>query len=50
MDRLRRLSPVIFPAILTAGLVLLIAACGKRGEPSPPADQPTTYPRAYPSE
>jgi hypothetical protein len=35
-------------------LVLLIAvtlsACGKKGDPKPPTDQPLTYPKVYPSE
>ena len=35
-------------------LVVLIAAallaCGKKGDPKPPTDQPLTYPKVYPSE
>jgi predicted small lipoprotein YifL len=50
MDRLRRLSPVILSTLLAAALVLLIAACGKKGDPLPPPDQPNVYPRTYPSE
>jgi predicted small lipoprotein YifL len=46
MNTLRRLSP----AILAAALVLLIAACGKKGAPTPPPGEPNTYPRNYPSE
>lgn len=46
MNRLRRLSP----AVLAAALVLLIAACGKKGDPQPPPGQPNVYPRQYPSE
>jgi predicted small lipoprotein YifL len=46
MDRLRRLSP----AILAIALVLLIAACGKKGDPQPPPGEPNVYPRQYPSE
>jgi predicted small lipoprotein YifL len=46
MTRLRRLSP----AVLAVAFVLLIAACGKKGEPTPPPDQPNVYPRIYPSE
>lgn len=29
---------------------LLLAGCGKKGNPSPPPDQPSTYPRSYPRE
>lgn len=50
MNRLRRLSPAVIPVILATALVLLIAACGKKGEPQPPPGEPNTYPRNYPSE
>ncbi len=50
MNTLRRLAPAVLPMILAAALVLLIGACGKKGEPRPPPDQPRTYPRPYPSE
>ena len=30
--------------------VLALAACGKKGIPQPPPDEPNTYPRTYPSE
>jgi predicted small lipoprotein YifL len=50
MDRLRRLSPAILPMILAAAVVLLIAACGKKGDPEPPPGQPNTYPQHYPNE
>jgi predicted small lipoprotein YifL len=46
MDTLRRLSP----AVLAAALLLLIAACGKKGDPQPPPGEPNVYPRIYPSE
>jgi predicted small lipoprotein YifL len=40
---------------LAAGLALALLAlalsgCGKKGDPVPPANQPNTYPRPYPSE
>jgi len=28
----------------------LLAGCGKRGNPTPPPDEPNTYPRPYPNE
>lgn len=31
-------------------LALPLAACGKRNAPTPPPDQPQTYPGKYPSE
>jgi predicted small lipoprotein YifL len=30
-------------------VVLALAGCGKKGTPQPPADEPNTYPRTYPS-
>jgi predicted small lipoprotein YifL len=36
---------------LTAMLLALpLAACGKKSPPTPPPDQPQTYPGHYPSE
>jgi len=31
-------------------VVVALTACGKKGSPKPPADEPNTYPRAYPSQ
>jgi predicted small lipoprotein YifL len=31
-------------------LVLALAACGKKGPPAAPKDEPSTYPRAYPRD
>jgi len=31
-------------------LALAFVACGKKGPPEPPKDQPVTYPRTYPSQ
>ncbi len=30
-------------------ITLALAGCGKKGAPQPPADEPNTYPRTYPS-
>lgn len=30
-------------------VALALAGCGKKGIPQPPADEPNTYPRIYPS-
>ena len=30
-------------------IVLALSGCGKKGAPQPPADEPNTYPRTYPS-
>ena len=30
--------------------LLALDACGKRGDPNPPPDEPNTYPRAYPRQ
>jgi predicted small lipoprotein YifL len=46
----RRPRAVAALAILLAALALPLAACGKKGAPSPPAGEPNTYPRSYPRE
>ena len=46
MNRLRRLSP----AVLAVAIVLVLAACGKKGAPQPPPGEANTYPRNYPRE
>ena len=35
--------------VLVAMVAALLAGCGKKGNPVPPADEPSTYPRTYPS-
>ncbi len=34
---------------LVVMLALSLAACGKKGAPGAPKDEPNTYPRAYPN-
>ncbi|CAN0586462.1 MAG: lipoprotein [Alphaproteobacteria bacterium] len=47
MDRHARLrSRSLIIAIM---LVIGLAACGKKGPPEPPEDEPLTYPRTYPT-
>lgn len=36
--------------ILLTALALPLAACGKKGAPSPPPGEPNTFPRSYPRE
>jgi predicted small lipoprotein YifL len=37
-------------ALFVLVALLALDACGKRGEPSPPPDEPNIYPRAYPRQ
>jgi predicted small lipoprotein YifL len=44
----------LMPAVIGRVLVILVvvltlAGCGKKGAPQPPANEPNTYPRTYPS-
>ena len=41
---------VIVAVLLAACLAGPLAACGKKGAPAAPKDQPNVYPRAYPSD
>ncbi|HEV2677649.1 MAG TPA: hypothetical protein VGV37_24170 [Aliidongia sp.] len=45
-ERFLRLTATVLIAICLAGP---LAACGKKGAPYAPKDQPNVYPRAYPS-
>jgi predicted small lipoprotein YifL len=36
--------------LLLAALAAPLAGCGKKGAPSPPKDEPNTFPRSYPRE
>jgi hypothetical protein len=48
VTRVVRLATCI--ALLALVLSLTLTGCGKRNAPVPPADEPDTYPRPYPSE
>jgi hypothetical protein len=45
-----RVSVVHVAALCVFVLSLALAGCGKRNAPTPPPDEPNTYPRPYPSE
>jgi hypothetical protein len=37
-------------ALLLLAAALPLAGCGKKAEPGPPPNVPSTYPRTYPNE
>ncbi|HZK92167.1 MAG TPA: hypothetical protein VFC56_18665 [Stellaceae bacterium] len=39
-------AAIVFAVMIAA----LLVGCGKKGNPVPPPDEPSTYPRGYPSE
>lgn len=45
MDTTRRKLLVAVAALALGGPI----ACGKRGDPNPPQDRPSTHPRSYPA-
>ena len=45
-----RASRLLILALAAMLLALPLVACGKRNAPTPPSDQPRTYPGNYPSE
>ena len=45
--RLYRLTAGVMLALCLAGP---LAACGKKGAPAAPKDEPNVYPRAYPND
>jgi predicted small lipoprotein YifL len=44
--------PVAIAARLAVVLLIavMLAGCGKKGNPVPPADEPSTYPQTYPKK
>jgi predicted small lipoprotein YifL len=43
MSNLARVSALVL-------VILMLAACGKKGPPAPPPGVPNTYPQQYPKE
>lgn len=48
--KLSRLTGLLMTGLVVTVLSLSVAACGKRGNPSPPENKPVTYPKAYPTK
>ena len=42
-------TTIVIRVAMVAVVAVLLAGCGKKGNPQPPAGQPSTYPRQYPS-
>ena len=36
--------------VMVLMVAVLLAGCGRKGNPQPPAGEPNTYPRVYPSQ
>jgi hypothetical protein len=45
-----RFLRIIVLGLVIVGLALPVSACGKRGNPKQPPDNPVSYPKSYPSE
>jgi predicted small lipoprotein YifL len=45
----RRPSPAA-RIVLALMVAAMLAGCGKKGNPMPPADEPNTYPQPYPKQ
>jgi hypothetical protein len=45
-----RRRPPIAQIVIVVMVVAMLAGCGKKGNPTPPAGVPNTYPRAYPAQ
>jgi predicted small lipoprotein YifL len=50
MTTMKWLRRRAFLALLVLLPLLALDACGKRGDPNPPPDEPNVYPRVYPRQ
>ncbi|HVH78552.1 MAG TPA: hypothetical protein VM782_04125 [Stellaceae bacterium] len=44
----RSVATVATQIMIVLMTAALLAGCGKKGNPTPPAGEPTTYPQSYP--
>ena len=48
LANLRPIGQTAIRIVAALLVVVAVAACGKKGPPQPPSDQPNTYPKSYP--
>jgi len=47
-ERARRRATIATRITVVLMAAVLLAGCGKKGNPQPPAGEPVTYPQSYP--
>jgi predicted small lipoprotein YifL len=45
-----RLVAIAARVVVVLMIAVMLAGCGKNGNPVPPADEPSTFPQTYPKQ